>query len=288
MDITIITPIYKGKKYISKLIRIIENACLNVPNKQVEWILVNDYPEELIPKIITKVKNLFIKVIVNSKNEGIHKARVNGLKKSNGKYILFLDQDDYIDSKFLQLQLANIKNADISVTNGYIENKSRVKKKIFTTNYQMKALNNIKYYFYIGNLILSPGMALIKKASIPNEWINNILKINGSDDWLLWVLMLAKSARINIINEYLYIHTNTGENTSNNISGMWNSTEEALEVFNKCINTQDSENLINIFKKRISMIRKYQLENKSKLKLYISNLDIAYYVIDYNLVRKYL
>lgn len=47
----------------------------------------------------------------------------------------------------------------------------------------------------IGCAITSPGHCLIRKTSIPQLWKENILKNNGSDDLLLWLLMLEENKK---------------------------------------------------------------------------------------------
>ncbi len=41
-------------------------------------------------------------VALKKKNEGVALTRNYGLKKANGKYIMFLDQDDWIEDKCLE------------------------------------------------------------------------------------------------------------------------------------------------------------------------------------------
>lgn len=286
ISISIITPVYKGNKYLPHLLKKIEIAVNNIKNNRVEWILVNDYPQEDILSLSTNLSNLSIKIINNSKNLGIQGARINGVKNSIGKYILFLDQDDEITPLSLKTHLDNIGKNDISVTNGFVENDRKDKLPIFYTNAQLNCVKDIKYFFYIGDIIVSPGMVLIKKNSIPESWINNSLKINGADDWLLWVLMLANKRKFSVNFQSTYIHKKNENNTSNNKSKMWDSTEEALKVFYK--DQPSYLSLCKVFNRRIKLIKDFQLKNKNKFMLYLKNPDIAFYVIKYKLLKKYL
>ena len=79
-----------------------------------EFILVNDSPEEEIELETFKEYSFEYKVVVNERNMGIQKARINGLENSTGEYILFLDQDDeilpnYIFSQYTQHLIPNHK-----------------------------------------------------------------------------------------------------------------------------------------------------------------------------------
>lgn len=284
--ISIITPVYKGKKYLNNLLNIIETAVKEIPEYPVEWVVVNDYPTEKIVLPTTCLQNLSIKLISNPYNLGIQKSRIKGIKECKGQYILLLDQDDEISKTALKLHIKNLNNSDVSITNGYVENKNNEIKKIFSTASQIKCTKDIKYYFYIGDIIVSPGMVMIKKSAIPKVWLENILSINGADDWLLWVLMLATDKKFCVSFLPTYIHKNTGNNTSGNKVKMWESTEEALEIFKN--NTYGYEKLCKIFKRRITMIKAFQIQHKNKFIVYLNNLDIATYVIKYKVFKKYL
>jgi len=285
-DVSIITPVYKGKKYLKNLLTIIEKATSKVSEHQIEWLLVNDFPEEKLELPTTSLKNLRIKLINNDVNLGIQKARIRGIKKCAGKYILLLDQDDRISESALKVHLKNIKNSDVSVTNGYVEDEAKTLKNIFSTKGQLKCTTNIKYYFYVSDIIVSPGMVMIRKKAIPKLWLKNTLTVNGADDWLLWTLLLANKSKFSISYHITYIHTNTGLNTSKNKSMMWLSTEEALDIFQR--NVIGYKKLCRVFKRRIDLIKGFQLNKKNKFRLYLGNLDILFFVIDYKLIRKYL
>lgn len=285
-DISIITPVYKGNKYLSNLVKYIEESVKNIDKYQVEWLLVNDFPEEKVEKPESHIENLKIRVINNKRNLGIQQARINGIKQCTGIYILLLDQDDKISKDSLKVHLKNLISADVSVTNGYIETEDKTLKKIFATKSQIKCTANINYYFYIGDIIVSPGMVMIKKDAIPKIWLEETLTTNGADDWLLWTLLLAQNKKFSVSFASTYVHSDTGYNTSKNKAKMWESTEEALEIFRTNIPAYGK--LCRIFERRIKLIKGFQLENKNKLSLYLQNIDIAWYVLNYKGIKKYL
>ena len=103
--ISVITPLYKGKKYIPNLLLQVKENLHELRNYNntinVELIMVNDYPSEQIDRNEYLSEGINIIIKNNSVNSGIHYSRVEGLKISNGDMILFLDQDDCIDNNFL-------------------------------------------------------------------------------------------------------------------------------------------------------------------------------------------
>ena len=114
--ITIVVPIYKVEKYLERCIE----SVLKQTYKEMEIILVNDGSPDRCGEICDnyKKKDKRIKVI-HKINGGLSDARNTGIENSTGKYISFLDSDDWIDEIYIERLYFLIKNsnADISVVN---------------------------------------------------------------------------------------------------------------------------------------------------------------------------
>jgi len=83
----------------------------NVDSDLFEIVIVNN-GEDIINLIKNYEKMLNIKYIKNDKNVGASKGRNIGVKNSNGKYILFLDDDNYLQDENI---LKNIIEKDIKL-----------------------------------------------------------------------------------------------------------------------------------------------------------------------------
>lgn len=62
--------------------------------------------------------------IINKENEGVSKARNDGILASSGSYVGFVDADDYIDENMYRSMLMKCKkfNSEICISNYYIDN----------------------------------------------------------------------------------------------------------------------------------------------------------------------
>ena len=233
MDVSIITPFYKGNKYLKQYINNMYQVLDTTDRKyKFEIIIVNDSPEVDIDISEEDKKKLNIKIIVNNKNYGIHLSRINGYNNSCGKYIIFLDQDDEVSSDIINVFLSEIGENDLCVSNGFFEfdnNKYQIFKDYKSGKYSIKE----KKYIYIRDFIASPGQCLIKKDSVPKKWIENPLEINGTDDYFLWLLMFDNNCKMKYIHKELYTHKDTGNNLSLDIEKMYNSTLCLLNKLNK-------------------------------------------------------
>ena len=99
-EISCIIPNYNGEKIIRKCINSIL-ASDKRKNLIKEIIVVDDKSNDNSVDIIKK-NYPFVKIISNSKNKGASYSRNIGIKRSRGKYILFLDNDIAIQENFFE------------------------------------------------------------------------------------------------------------------------------------------------------------------------------------------
>lgn len=94
IDISIIVPIYNVEKYVEKCVdSILKQTYINF-----ELILVDDGSTDMSGKICDKFKKEDDRIkVIHKKNGGLSSARNEGVKLATGKYIGFIDSDDYID-----------------------------------------------------------------------------------------------------------------------------------------------------------------------------------------------
>lgn len=225
--VSVIVPIYKGNRYIPNLIHMLEKnweSANKVEDVDIEVILVNDFPSEQLAVKEEWFKNISSVQITNKQNCGIHFSRVQGFQQSKGDYILFLDQDDQISPVYLREQLKIIENNEMTICNGKNYNDL-----IYKNITELNSAVDENEYRKGNNKIVSPGQVLLRKQAIPVEWLNNILKHNGADDYFLWMLMFCKKHRIGIHEKALYLHVISDENTSKDISEMDRSVIEMAE-----------------------------------------------------------
>ena len=113
VKVSIIVPIYNVEKYIDKCIQ----SLLNQTLEEIEIILVNDGSTDKSKKRCEYYKNKYPKKIkyYEKENGGLSSARNEGLKHITGKYIAFLDSDDYVENvMYEKLYNKAVKdNADI-------------------------------------------------------------------------------------------------------------------------------------------------------------------------------
>ncbi len=240
--ISVIVPLYKGKKYIKSIVdmmirnkKFLDKYC--VDEISIELVFVNDYPEQDI--FIDTTTEIICRVLCHSNNEGIHKSRVDGLVETKGDYIVFLDQDDKISDDYFYTQIKKLReqNADWVICNGLFRNN----RLIYSCDQDVENLLNENHYFSDLTEIISPGQVMLKKSIIPDIWRDNILRKNYCDDAFLWLLLKNNGYILAYNDNEAYFHIEDGNNTSFS----WRKNGEALSELKRvilCTNCLNPEN----------------------------------------------
>lgn len=119
-NISIIVPIYNAEKYMKKCI----DSILSQTLENIEIILVNDGSVDNSANIADKYSQLDKRVrVIHQNNSGPSVARNTGISVARGKYIGFVDSDDYIEKTMYEelFKSADKNNVQVAMCS-YIEN----------------------------------------------------------------------------------------------------------------------------------------------------------------------
>ena len=141
--ISIIIPVFNNEYKIKKCIK----SIIRQTYKNIEIIIVDDGSMDKTFSVCDNFskKDSRIKVF-HKNNEGVEKARLFGIEKSEGKYITFVDSDDWLSVNAIEVLYDTLKknNADISVICYYrtIGEKGIIKIKSKNSIYSDKLISN--------------------------------------------------------------------------------------------------------------------------------------------------
>lgn len=123
--ISIIIPYYcTPKEYFSRCI----SSILNLQSDEIEVIIVDDgSPKDFYP-VLEAYSNCSNVRVIHTKNSGVSAARNRGIDEASGKWILFADSDDYLNTGALEkvLQYAKGHSGDIVLFNGGRDYEGRI------------------------------------------------------------------------------------------------------------------------------------------------------------------
>ena len=112
--ITVIVPAYNAEKTIKRCI----DSILNQTFDDFNLIIVNDGSSDKTKNILNTYDDKRI-IIINQANKGAGSARNKALNNVKTKYVTFIDADDYLDKKYLEILYNQIEKnkADIACCN---------------------------------------------------------------------------------------------------------------------------------------------------------------------------
>lgn len=258
---SIIVPVYNVEKYIGKCLESIKNQTY----KDYEVIVVNDGSTD---KSMEIAKEYNVKVI-EQKNQGLSSARNTGVKNSTGKYIMFLDSDDYIDNNLLkELNKSLDNNPDIvrfQIREVY-ENSTEKKEyneKPFKTKPGVEAFSIICEYHFVENAwayLFNRDFYLKNKFEFKKGTIH--------EDFGLIPLVIMKAKKVNSISYigYNYLQRKGSIMSQNNYEKTKKKVEDFYNHYLYLMKEIDKTNLDSkIFKSFISnslMLKICELNNK--------------------------
>lgn len=114
--VTIGIPVYNVEPYIEKCLL----SVLNQTYQNLEILVVDDLGTDNSMKIVTDLQNSHpigsrIKVIKHPVNRGLGEARNTAIENAEGKYLCFVDSDDYIEPETIELLLKEAEEHDTDV-----------------------------------------------------------------------------------------------------------------------------------------------------------------------------
>ena len=262
---SIIIPVYKVEKYLEECV----NSILNQTFTDYEIILVDDDSPDNCPELCDKFAecNKNIKVI-HKKNGGLSSARNEGLVHAIGKYIIFIDSDDYYSNKNMLsiVSKAAIEDEDRLLVWRYYrcdENEVFIDNNIQVRMTEYRLSKDNAMLFRKGILFASAWC-----VAIPKKWYDDSLVFeNGvtSEDIVWYYNVLKKTDKIVLFDSPFYVY----RKRNGSITGCF--TERSLECIKKHIN-----DLINDENK----------ENNLAYNIYIAE-QIANYLIVLSRFDKY-
>lgn len=242
--ISIVIPTYNTKKELfEKLI----NSLLIKQINELEIIVIDDASDDEYSMGIVEVldKTPILKTYKKSLKEEAHGsnyARSKGAKLAKGKYVWFVDADDYIKTEDLDGVVSFLKNNDVDIltfnNNSFDENYNMFPSIEFY-NEDFKEVDISKVILHCNSLCCS---IYNKKLLIDLEYkfFNDILLLEDMSTAMYW---LSKTKKVYACNKYLYNYYVHQDSSSQTLT-----KEKILSVtkaFDLVIENVDS----NIFKK---------------------------------------
>ena len=283
-------PIFNQEKFIKTAIRSIQYQTL----KDIEIIAINDFSKDKTLEILKELslEDKRIKIKKNKKNYGLLYSRTMGILNSKGEYLMDLDPDDILKSKYALediYYIAKSKNVDILSFGVYVEidnlklfKCSNFNKVYFQPNIFESAFDSNNYLsdFLIVNKLIRRELFL----KVYELFISNIYtKFWNYHEDNIWSILVNKYANSKICTKkVIYFYKNNKDSLMRNFFSLTNAINLLYrhQMYSQIFKEQneskylfaETKNLISIFKtmKNIKNIIKQNDSESNYIKIFIN------------------
>ena len=204
VQVSIILPVYNVEQYLRQ--------CLDSITKQTfkdfEVVVVNDCSPDNSLQIIEEYQQKDSRIVLFNMptNQGISKARNEGLKLAKGKYIIFVDSDDWVRKDYVEFLFNNIEEMNCDVFSAGFMSYNNQTSKYTHEKYSpltLKSKSN-KALILFPNINSGPWSKIYKKDFLVKNNLCFTLK-SCEDCFFFYKLMLCKP-KIIFTNEPIYFY----------------------------------------------------------------------------------
>lgn len=278
--VSIIIPVYNCEKYISKCLE----SVLNQTYSNIEVVIINDGSTDNTEKIINNYKENDNRIMYYYQdNSGPSEARNKGIFKSTSEYLVFIDSDDTVDQKYVELLLNEmISSKSDLVCCGYKEISEYGI--VDCTDFNIEDSMSLQSVTDMvcegtGGVLWSK---IFKKEIILKHNLTMDKKIFMCEDLVFVLQYVSQCKSFSAINNHLYYYNRLNQSSiSSNISIdyvqnfilVWNNIENIVISINK-----DRQKTNELIRKRIQELLITLIEQQSTVITRLGMKDASYRV----------
>jgi glycosyltransferase involved in cell wall biosynthesis len=197
--ITVLLPVYNAAQFLRQAI----DSILSQTFSDFELLIVNDGSTDSSAEIISSYSDSRIRVLKNEKNIGLIASLNRGIAETKGKYIARMDADDISLPDRLQQQVTKMESdPGIAVLSSFVDfmNVDGDITGTWSTDREATSESEIRKLMMRTNCIAHPTVMM--RTDVIRKYLFNP-KRKGSEDWDLWMRLLASGHRIAKLPEVL-------------------------------------------------------------------------------------
>jgi len=206
-DISIVVPFYHGEKFIARLAgSLLASLKASSGKLIVELIVIIDAPgsdistvSSLLGRVLDEtspVRQIFLK---NEVNLGVAASRMRGQSVATGKFLTFIDQDDFVGLSYFPVLEKNLSDtAGFLVLNGELEDESQHTRRPILYYHNKLSFNKIAR----ANFLITPSLLVFNTGRVRCDFRQVSARHPGSDDWACYLELLSdKSVKYRFIGD---------------------------------------------------------------------------------------
>ena len=280
IKLSIIIPVFNAENTLKRCL----DSVLQQKDDELEIVVINDGSKDLSDEIMQEYKLRYPEIIsyYKKQNTGVADTRNYGIEKAKGKYIMFLDSDDYIDihlyniiKQYIErdIELIKFKLQRVDENNNIIE---KVTGPIFE---KTTGEEGFKYLYASDVLLDSPCVYVMKKdIFIRNKLLFNVGTEHEDFGLIPFVIVLARTMISIDFYGYQYVQSNGSITRNNDYNKTKKKAYDALKQYDEALIKIEKYNInkntadyLKIYYTNAILLKTETLEDKDQ-KQYINEI----------------
>lgn len=277
--VSVIIPAYNAENKIARCIASIENQSF----RNLEVIVIDDGSTDSTCAVVKKIAEADERIrIIRQKNCGQAVARKRGVMESRGKYIVFIDSDDYVLENHVENMYKSAMESECDIVRTAYTKKEgdklivckKPKNDIVLTKSEALDIMSRTYDF------ATPVAQIVKKDLFDDEVFDGVSNIKYAEDYLMNLRLLMKAKHVYWcgISSYIYDIDNDSTSMNSDLTKQISNAKDALVVYSSLSSIVD-ERLVayRMFHAAMAQMKRIDFRNISydtflrQFELFITN-----------------
>lgn len=236
-SVSIIVPVYNAEKTIERCVQsILEQTFIDF-----ELVLVNDGSTDQSLLKLEAFKEDKRVTIIDKANEGASLSRNRGLDETAGRYILFIDSDDYVERDYIERLYQEMEDSQVDMVISGFHTVDMNGNRLQTTK--------LKHSAWAKYIITTPWARMIRKEVLDRHQLRFI--DYTMEDIHFNAVFFSKTDRIRVIDYAGYNYVTNPESTTNTIHKGITKDVDILHILSAIHHEVEPTDIIKFFYRKV-------------------------------------
>ena len=219
---SVIVPCYKQAHLLPKAI---ESVLAQAEDVELELIVVDDGSPDDASEVAARYPGV---IVIRQDNAGLCAARNRGILRSTGRYLLFLDSDDYLRPGMLAAAArAFAAEPEAAVVHGLAEVIDENDRQVLA-EFGGSDLSGDAFHTLLRNNVGPPNTFVVRRDVLARVGLFDV-SLRSCEDWDMWLRIAAAGGKFRLARDMRSVYRVVAGSMSKNVETMWRSGSDVVQ-----------------------------------------------------------